>query len=316
MTTAEPALRDGPEQYGADSPWLCTAEDLQWWLDLAESLQWRFASTMAETPHDYVVRGKGLSEADFEKAVRVIRTFGQPGKFYDMVGIYLTDEDSGHKWWTMGAPLAQTIIINRASTREVYGTQDAPVTDTGRFTMYDALSTGYDDLYQSQRAREENQAVRQAIIKHFGAYAPTTLDLGCGTGLTLDLGITAPGLFTGVDESRGMLNELIRKHPRAGDIHAARAEEVVPGWRGEGRQYELVLSLFGSPSHIEPGTIEDAASMASEMAVFMHYRPGYLPGYYRGVEPEQAEPSRKAAAGLPHARTWRMNDFEVTVVER
>lgn len=60
--------------------------DLRWWLDLAPTLTRIFARTYAETaPHSYVVNGRlpDLTMDDYVRAGRVIRTFGESGKFYN-----------------------------------------------------------------------------------------------------------------------------------------------------------------------------------------------------------------------------------------
>ena len=72
-------------------------EELDWFLDLAPRLKWTFAKTMPDTPHEYGVRGKTLDEEDFVRAVRVIRTFGEPGKFYSMTNVYLVSPDGTRK---------------------------------------------------------------------------------------------------------------------------------------------------------------------------------------------------------------------------
>jgi hypothetical protein len=100
-------------------------EDLRWWLDLAPTLQWTFAKTMPGVPHWYVVKGRtqGLSDADFVRAVRVTRTFGEPGKFYARTNLYLFTADRRLWFWTMGAPIGETTIINVATTERTYGPQ-------------------------------------------------------------------------------------------------------------------------------------------------------------------------------------------------
>lgn len=103
-----------------------TRDDLAWWLDLAPRLSWTWAVTYADTsPHWYVVRGRteGLSDDDFERAVRVTRTFGEPGKFWAMTNLYLFTEDRRLKFWTMGEPIDRCRVINLATTDKVYGPQ-------------------------------------------------------------------------------------------------------------------------------------------------------------------------------------------------
>ena len=102
---------------------MSTRADLAWWLDLAPTLAWTFAKSMPGVPHWYVVRGKDLSREDFERAVRVTRTYGEPGKFYSRTNIYLYTADRRLWFWTMGEPVEETTIINVATTEKTYGSQ-------------------------------------------------------------------------------------------------------------------------------------------------------------------------------------------------
>jgi SAM-dependent methyltransferase len=49
-----------------------------------------------------------------------------------------------------------------------------------------------------------------------GKYPPHVLDIGCGTGRVLDLGLVAPDRYAGVDSSQAMLNLMLRKHSKVG----------------------------------------------------------------------------------------------------
>ena len=72
--------------------------------------EWVFAKTMPEWPHEYIVRER-VNEELFERLVRHIRTHGYEGKFYQKT---LTYYDEGEMmYWTMGAPIGETTIINR-----------------------------------------------------------------------------------------------------------------------------------------------------------------------------------------------------------
>lgn len=81
-----------------------------------EGHPWRFARTMAHMPHSYIVRAKCRSEEEFERFVMHIRRNGYRGKFGRAYYTYFDWPVDGvvHQFWTMGAPLAATIIINRA----------------------------------------------------------------------------------------------------------------------------------------------------------------------------------------------------------
>ena len=52
-----------------------------------------------------------------------------------------------------------------------------------------------------------------------GKYPPHVLDIGCGTGRVLDLGLVAPERYAGVDESQAMLNVLLKKHGNAAAVY-------------------------------------------------------------------------------------------------
>lgn len=78
---------------------------------------------MPQWPHWYVVKDKALGAEDFDRAVRVTRTFGEPGKFYSRTNLYLFTRDRRLWFWTMGAPLEETIIINVALSTP-YGPQE------------------------------------------------------------------------------------------------------------------------------------------------------------------------------------------------
>jgi hypothetical protein len=104
--------------------------DLAWWLATAPTLTWTWASTYAgSAPHWYIHRDHtpGLSREDFERAVRVTRAFGEPGKFYATTNLYLYAYGRlgprTLRFWTQGAPIEETFILNLATTEATYGPQ-------------------------------------------------------------------------------------------------------------------------------------------------------------------------------------------------
>jgi hypothetical protein len=82
---------------------------------------WRFASTMPEVPHEYTLRRQAADPARFEEAVRFIREHGYPARWGRATHTYY-DHD-GKKYWTMGWPVEQTVVLNRADLEE--GNDDA-----------------------------------------------------------------------------------------------------------------------------------------------------------------------------------------------
>lgn len=73
---------------------------------------WRFARTMPEAPDQYALRRHAASNAALAASVTSIREHGYQRAWGRHTYTYL-DVD-GRPYWTMGAPLDQTILINRA----------------------------------------------------------------------------------------------------------------------------------------------------------------------------------------------------------
>lgn len=82
-----------------------------------EEQHWTFAKTMPEWPHEYIVRDR-VDEELFERLVIHIREHGVEGRFYEKVITYY--EEAGLVYWTMGAPLRETFIVNRCWSEDTY----------------------------------------------------------------------------------------------------------------------------------------------------------------------------------------------------
>lgn len=290
---------------------MVTKADLDWWLELAPTLEWTFARTMSDTPHSYVVRGKTLDDAEFLRTVKVIRTFGEPGKFYSSTNIYLVSQEAGHRWWTMGDTLDGTIIINQAPWDQTYGRQNAPRTRSAHWSVYDEIATEYDARYQTAKDQAEERQLMSLLKTLLGPVAPRLLDIGCGTGLLLDHKITHPSFYTGIDPSQAMLNELVRKHPAAVDLYPMTWTEYV---RSDTRHptFDLVTILFGTASYLSPEELARAVELSHGTLVAMHYLPGYLPDYHDG-KPPHVDTSREWAAGQT-SRVFELGNFQVSVI--
>jgi hypothetical protein len=75
-----------------------------------QSHRWIFARTMPHNPHEYTLR-RNTDDATFDAAVRYIREHGRMETYWGKP--YRTLYFGDHKYWTMGAPLEVTILINR-----------------------------------------------------------------------------------------------------------------------------------------------------------------------------------------------------------
>ena len=79
---------------------------------------WTLAKTYADTwPHEYLVRDQ-VDEDLFVQLVRHIREFGYEGKFYHQTYTYFEEEEL--VYWTMGAPITETIIVNRCKREQTH----------------------------------------------------------------------------------------------------------------------------------------------------------------------------------------------------
>lgn len=75
--------------------------------------RWTFARTMPQWPHEYIVRGKGNTSEEFSAFVRFIRGAAVPRGWGRKTYHHWYGPD-GYHYWTMGWPVSETTVINRA----------------------------------------------------------------------------------------------------------------------------------------------------------------------------------------------------------
>ena len=85
--------------------------------DFVNAVTWTYAKTMPEWPHEYIVR-KQVDDELFEQLVHHIRANGYEGNFYKETHIFF--DEGGKTYWTMGASLEETTIINRCKQEDTY----------------------------------------------------------------------------------------------------------------------------------------------------------------------------------------------------
>lgn len=86
-------------------------------VEFIEATKWRFASSMPQVPHWYIVKDKleGEDRSDFDYLARHIRVYGRLGIWgANHLHWYWRPREHPFYYWTMGWPLEETIIINRA----------------------------------------------------------------------------------------------------------------------------------------------------------------------------------------------------------
>jgi hypothetical protein len=93
-----------------------TPDDWQWAHEFLQQRDWREAVTYRESaPHEYIVReweADAQGNQGFDRFVDMIRLFGYADLYYRVRHIYWAVDQ--FKYWTMGWPVKETTVINRA----------------------------------------------------------------------------------------------------------------------------------------------------------------------------------------------------------
>lgn len=79
--------------------------------DFISKHHWKFASTMPRLPHWYTLRRNARDDAEFAAVVEEIRKRGYTKWAAGREWCYLDIGD--FKYWSCGAPVPETILINR-----------------------------------------------------------------------------------------------------------------------------------------------------------------------------------------------------------
>jgi cyclopropane fatty-acyl-phospholipid synthase-like methyltransferase len=165
----------------------------------------------------------------------------------------------------MDNDLNDTDLINQATTERLYGVQNAPSTYSGVVgTVYDQIATRYDE--RNPITDDEVRALKELAAPFKSDYQTSVLDVGCGTGRVLDLGLTTPDRCAGVDSSQPMLNMLVRKYPDVGAVYPMTIEQALADRRFTAGQFEIVTA-YGSADELAPATVSALATLASRALV-------------------------------------------------
>ena len=85
--------------------------------EFISTCKWTYAKRMPKWPHEYIVR-KNVDEELFIRLVKHIREYGYEGKFYQCDITYF--DEGGMTYWTLGAPIEETTIVNRCRKEDTY----------------------------------------------------------------------------------------------------------------------------------------------------------------------------------------------------
>jgi hypothetical protein len=87
-------------------------------MEFIKNRRWQYAKTMPKFPHEYTVREwLPHDQNEFEEAAIFIRKQGKSEKFFSKTHIYYYID--GWKYWTMGYPIPETTVINRAKISDL-----------------------------------------------------------------------------------------------------------------------------------------------------------------------------------------------------
>lgn len=229
---------------------------------ILERHPYRFAKSMPYMPHWYTLRKEWDSDL-FSKTVIQQRELG-----YDKVWggrSYRYFNANGYQYWTMGASVETTILINRAKIK--YS------------TLYDDIATSYDSWYETPECYKENLTIFQSLELENSS---KILDVGCGTGLLLDHIALLPLIekmdiqYNGIDPSQEMLGVLSNKHPHYSEnTMCSKFEDFYSS-----KDFTHIVSLFGSPSYIKKESLNKLYDLSvAKKFFYMFYKKGYLPKY-------------------------------------
>ncbi len=93
-----------------------------------QTSSWKFAKSMPQTPHGHTLRPEAKDEDLFERVVLHIRQVGYHKKWGKTIYTYL--DIDGWQYWTMGAPMEATILINRAKRSDLVDSSTTTASST------------------------------------------------------------------------------------------------------------------------------------------------------------------------------------------
>ena len=218
------------------------------------SQEWIFAKTMPENPHHYALRKNFRDDALFDSIVAAMRENSYSGKWGGRRYQYFNVNE--HYYWTMGAPVPETILINR----KVRGP-----------TSYDEIAPRYGGLFTDTESLRENDDVL-AMIDYRGG---SVLEIGCAScPLAGRLPIDR---YTGIDPSQAMIDICRENHP--GGTFIRSDFEAFYG----GEKYDYIIATFGAASYIHPDSlpwVRDLLNPGGKIFL-MFYKDDYTPETYR-----------------------------------
>jgi hypothetical protein len=219
-----------------------------------EAQDWIFAKTMPQNPHYYALRKNFKDDALFDSIVDAMRGYSYSGKWGGRNYQYFNVNN--HYYWTMGAPIPKTVLINRK--------------DRGP-APYDEIALRYDELFTDTESRHENEDVL-AMIDYRGG---SLLEIGCAScPLVAQISIDR---YCGIDPSPKMTEICREKYPGERFIQSDFESFY------DGQRYDYIAATFGAASYIHSGYLSWIHERLNPEGKFflMFYKDEYTPATYR-----------------------------------
>ena len=197
-----------------------------------EANSYQFASTMASIPHSYTLQRRWRTEKEFTRCIAKMRDVERVEECF-RGWWHKRFTANGFKYWTMGAKVEETILVNRTFHRPNYD-------------PYAATAAFYDDLMHPDKKTGE---AAQAAYREMDL-GRDVLDIGCGTGHLVDFRYKSltPNQYAGIDISGAMIQVFGDKHWAYRDsLVRTSFEDYYPGL---GRKFDLIVALGGSASYL------------------------------------------------------------------
>lgn len=287
--------------------------DHAWWFEQHERYRWTYARTMPHSPHFYIWRDKEMTKDDYDRMFGALRTFGTVGKYWDRTQLYLINPANGYRYWLMDRHYYTCTILNMATDGKTYGPQNAPRTRLGEehvWAEYDAISPWWDDVYR-EFADYDSAALWKLVHHNVYVARPTLLDIGAGTGGTIDAKVAPSQHTTAVDPSQGMLNDLVLKYPQVGTVVPTAFADYLDS--GQAHPHQLVVASLGSASYLSGAEVWGAFDLTKQMLVLSFYEA--VPTHRTDLPATHTE-ALTAARALPGAREMVHGNFRHVAVLR
>lgn len=144
------------------------------------------------------------------------------------------------------------------------------------YSQYDEIADKYDSFFGDSESLQENNEIGQMLSFITGSVC----DIGCGTGLYVELKCTQPTEYFGIDPSKSMLDKFIEKHPS----YRYRLENsTFEDSHISLNTFDNVISLFGSISYVNPKYLP-LINEHSNHHFLMFYKPDYTPITYKRAD--------------------------------